>query len=610
MSAFCANFLPLLLSHLWQSTLFAFAILLANYLLRSRGAQIRYWLWFASSVKFLVPFSWLVAFGAQFSRHSLAVMPSHLPVYAGLYNSGTAVANTISEVPLVLVPRVSEATSLFHHAALALAIWAIGAIYVLALWSIRWRGVAAVKGRAFAPTAGREISIWHRLSRHQSIPLLMTDAHLEPFLLGVCPPVLIWPVELSERLDDLQIEAIMRHERLHATRRDNLTMWIHTLVEAVFWFHPIVWWIEHRLIEEREVACDEGVLQEGTKAEVYANGMLQTCRFCIEAQTHCASSLSGADLGKRVRSIMSYRSDGPTRATKRCVAVAGFLLACAPIAYGFVWKTPFYGQILHSTGPLPSFEVVTIKPWKPFFPPSAPTGAGRPQRVMKEVPVGPGGQPTDRVQFIGQISILISSAYSIPLDARGRIRGLPGWAESEAERYEVQAKIDEPAFASMQKMSNAEQLQQVSLMEQSLLSERFGLKVHFETVEAPIYALAIGKGGPKLAPATEGEASRLSNLGTASGNDMTAKSVTLAEFANSPLLRIGGRQIIDQTGLAGRFDFTLRWASDERGATGNGEDEFPSLFTAVQNQLGLKLVSTKGPVEVLVVDHIERPSPN
>jgi uncharacterized protein (TIGR03435 family) len=118
---------------------------------------------------------------------------------------------------------------------------------------------------------------------------------------------------------------------------------------------------------------------------------------------------------------------------------------------------------------MPSFEVVSIKPWSP-----APVVAGA-QKPVKVAPPGVAPAITDRVHFIGQIELLIASAYRLPPSSDERIIGGPEWMRSESDRYEVTGKIEAGRFAAMQKMSSAEQREEVSLMEQSLLAERFGL---------------------------------------------------------------------------------------------------------------------------------------
>jgi bla regulator protein BlaR1 len=289
-----------------------------------------------------------------------------------------------------------------------------------------------------------------------------------------------------------------------------------------------------------------------------------------------------------------------------------------PMAFGSVRMVPMHGQILHPSESLPSFEVATIRPWKPMPRPLALSSDGttvRPKMPLKVDPLSGGerGQRTDRVHFIGQTVLLIASAYNLPLGRENQILGAPEWVEQEANRYEIQAKIEDSLYAAMQKMTPVQQREQVALMEQSLLADRFKLKVHFETREMPVYALVVAKGGAKLTPAKDSEVSMLSNTREdEQGTETTGKAVTLEQLAHSVLL-FGGRRVVDQTGLKGTYDFTLMWGREQPVASDVGQwdgTDAPLLFTAIQEQLGLKLVLTKGPAEVIVIDHIERPSEN
>jgi len=158
------------------------------------------------------------------------------------------------------------------------------------------------------------------------------------------------------------------------------------------------------------------------------------------------------------------------------------------------------------------------------------------------------------------ISILITSAYNLPVGSESRILGGPEWLRQDIDQFEIQAKIEDSEYVVMQKMTPAQQHERVALMEQSLLADRFRLKVHFETREMPVYALVVAKSGAKLKPAKNEESSRISTLGNQQGSEMTAIGVTLGQFVVSPLLTgaAGGRAVVDQTGLKGAFDFTLK----------------------------------------------------
>ena len=132
---------------------------------------------------------------------------------------------------------------------------------------------------------------------------------MEPGVFGIFRPVLVWPAQLSAQLDNRHIEAIdIAHELAHVRRRDNLTALLHMLTEAVFWFHPLVWWMERQMVKEREQACDEAVVAMGGGAETYAESLLKTCWFCIESPLPCVSGVTGADLKRRVADIIAGRA--------------------------------------------------------------------------------------------------------------------------------------------------------------------------------------------------------------------------------------------------------------------------------------------------------------
>ncbi|HEV2646791.1 MAG TPA: TIGR03435 family protein [Acidobacteriaceae bacterium] len=279
-------------------------------------------------------------------------------------------------------------------------------------------------------------------------------------------------------------------------------------------------------------------------------------------------------------------------------------------------------EILHATGPLPTFEVATIKLAGPDTGASAAMIAeGAATDKLAAAPTTDGGEkvtrtvnvfyslddgpPSDRVEMTIKTRTLIRVSYGLPSGTDSRVVGGPAWLDGDKDRYEINGKIDETQFAAMQKMSPAEQDRHVRLMQQSLLADRFHLKVHFETRDLPVYALTIAKGGPKMNPAKPGESPRLKGTGDGQNNTLTAYSMTMAEFIHSPLLRPEGRMVIDRTGLTAAYDFTLKSS-----IAGDPDSTGPSLFTALEEQLGLKLVATKAPLEVIVIDHIDRPDAN
>jgi uncharacterized protein (TIGR03435 family) len=200
---------------------------------------------------------------------------------------------------------------------------------------------------------------------------------------------------------------------------------------------------------------------------------------------------------------------------------------------------------------------------------------------------------------------LIQYAYNLP---KSQILGGPPWLESAM--YDIDAKSDPEQDARLKAMSSQDAAQQKQLMVQALLADRFGLGAHNETRELPIYNLILAKGGPTFQP-SKADGTTI-NTGR-SGMHIAGGDDTVALLAQE-LAQSQGRVVVNKTGLSGRYDLTLRWTPDDapppllNGAPDPNAP--PALFTAIQEQLGLKLESGKGPVNVLVIDKIEQPSPN
>ena len=128
-----------------------------------------------------------------------------------------------------------------------------------------------------------------------AVPAFITRSAKEPGVVGFLKPVLVLLALLLERLNAKQLEALLAHELTHVRRRDNFFAALHMGVEAIFWFHPFVWWIGSRMLEERELACDEEVLRLGYEPTDYVRGILTVCQHYSEAPLPCVSGVTGAD---------------------------------------------------------------------------------------------------------------------------------------------------------------------------------------------------------------------------------------------------------------------------------------------------------------------------
>ncbi len=188
------------------------------------------------------------------------------------------------------------------------------------------------------------------------IDVLMMASDFGPGVYGLFRPVLLWPRGISERLDDGHIEAIFAHELCHVRRQDNLTAALHMLVEAVFWFHPLVWWVGAQLEAEQERACDEAALLLFDQPHTYAESILKVCEFYVGSSLPCVSGVTGADLKRWIADILERHAVVRLSAGKKILlAVAVAMVVAIPILVG---KAGAYaGQ--------KDFEVATVRANRP-----------------------------------------------------------------------------------------------------------------------------------------------------------------------------------------------------------------------------------------------------
>lgn len=329
---------PAVANHLWQSTLFAIAAGLLTLVFRKNQARARYWLWLAASVKFLVPFSLLAGLGSR-----LAWMRDTPGISTGLYSAMEQIGGPFAYERVPEIHRITPASPDISQLACAFlaAVWFCGFAMVILIWCSRWRAISVAVQKAKPLNAGREVQALRRLERIEMIrkPIELRSSRTcrEPGIFGIARVVLVWPAGISERLDDAQLEAVLAHEVRHVRRRDNLAASMHALVEAIFWFHPLAWWLGCRLLDERERACDEAVLELGSDRHVYAAGILKTCEFCVGFSSTCVSGAAGADLKKRIVHIMSERVAAELDVGRRLLlGTAGLAAIAAPIVFGLM----------------------------------------------------------------------------------------------------------------------------------------------------------------------------------------------------------------------------------------------------------------------------------
>ena len=329
-----------LLDHLWQSTLFAAGAGLLTLALRSNRASLRYWIWFCASMKFLLPFSLLTTLGGHLLVHPLPPAIEAAPALFAIEQ--TALPFTLAtQAPVATATPPDFAATLL--AAILLGLWAVGFVAVLAIWAVRWRRIARVLREAKPSPLSAPI------------PVRTSPSTLEPGVVGIWRPVLLLPEGLADHLSPVEMDAVLAHELRHLRRHDNLTAGMHMLVEAVFWFHPLVWWLGARLIEARERACDEAVVEAGNDPKVYAGAILKVCKLYVQSPLACAAGISGADLKQRVETIMTTPIASRLNAAK-ALMLAGCAAAAfaAPLGIGMLGSAPAVAQAQDSAAQAPT----------------------------------------------------------------------------------------------------------------------------------------------------------------------------------------------------------------------------------------------------------------
>jgi bla regulator protein blaR1 len=604
---------PAVGNHLWQSTLFAVMAGLLTLMLRRNQARARYALWLAASLKFLIPFSLLVGLGGHlvWARVSDGIETGFTFTIDEFSQPFTQpVATKISHAPTSTTPTLFA--NVGHLLPILFsAIWLCGFLAVIFVWCARWRRMSTAMRQAVPLRAGREVEALRRLKRagglRKRVQILSSRASLEPGIFGITRPVLVWPQGISDRLDDAHVEAVLAHELGHVRRRDNLFALLHMLVEAIFWFHPLVWFVGTRLVEEREVACDEEVLALGSEPQIYAESILKICEFCVGSPLACVSGVTGADLKRRIVRIMTPAVTRQLDFGKKVLLGAAALAAIGvPVVFGFAYATqsaaPSSAQNIPASMAELKYDVASFK-----------VNKSGPGRAMISTPE----DGLTATNF--NLKELIGFAYGIETAALdGRIVGAPSWLTSDA--YDVQAKMDGATTEALKKLNPRDRTLARQHMFQELLADRCKLVAHWDTKGLPVYELVIAKGGPKIQESKpkELDAGGRGSMGLKGrGGPLTAHEVPVSDLAGL-LSMLLNRTVLDKTGLAGKYNFTLNWTPDESNdpnffpsSTGQPPDPAgPSIFSALQEQLGLKLEAGKGPVKVIVIDHIEKPSGN
>jgi uncharacterized protein (TIGR03435 family) len=448
----------------------------------------------------------------------------------------------------------------------------------------------------------RRLGAQIRLSR--PVPLLVSALVQVPTVVGWLRPVVLVPVGALGGLPAEYLEALLLHELAHIRRHDYLVNMLQSVAEALLFYHPAVWWVSGHIRAERELCCDDVAVSFSGNALTYARALAHLESY---RSSHLSASLAanGGSLADRIARLLGQSRPAVRTGLGPVVVTIAVLLATA--VYGL------FGQ----SGTPPAFEVATIK-----------------RNVSGQYATGVAYKPGGRIiAKNAPLRLLIQFAYafhdsqghSLPLKA-SQVVGGPAWIDSES--YDIEAKPESNTNPS-----------QAWLMLQTLLADRFRLALHKESREFSVYDLTAKKSGLKLPPPKNTKCVSFPPgttphyvpgafdcgyaplLLSSSGLQMEGRKLHMADLVRE-LARALGEPVLDKTGFTGEFDIDLNYTDEDilkspgsatpDNAGGNRLPDGPnlSLVFAAMDQLGLKLQPAKGPVEVLVVDHAERPTAN
>jgi uncharacterized protein (TIGR03435 family) len=494
---------------------------------------------------------------------------------------------------------------------LLFAAWALGAFVCLVpVLLTPWR-LHQLRRNAHRWSRGDALARATQHRRARRIAVFVHDEESPPMTFGIVRPAILLPAAAARWSDD-DIERALVHELEHVRRGDWPVYVASRVVCALYWFHPLVWIAWRRLGLESERACDDAVVRVADRT-AYAQQLVTLARARIRPSALPVLSMAGrSDLSARVAAVLDEAQVrgrlGRGRAAVILAVASALAVAVGPLRAQTTQIAPVQNA--------PAFDVVSIRENK----------SGDPRQAMRR-------QPGGRLNIVNlPLRTLIIDAFGLQPQ---QLAGGPDWIDS--------ARFDITAQASGELgVAEPGSVGPVNLMMQRMLAERFQLAVHTESRELPIYTLTLarsdGRLGPRIRTAAIDCQAAMNNLtkqeqgGGAPpvppqrpdggpgcgmrmgpGSQLTAGGTSMAALARLLAVPVG-RLVLDRTGLDGGFDFDLEFTADPAapaGAAGApaGADA-PSIFTALEEQLGLKLQAERAPVEVLLIDRVERPTEN
>jgi hypothetical protein len=382
-------------------------------------------------VKFLVPFSLLFSLGSLIGMPAARIADEQPLVLGDALQSASLLVS-----PTGALRATGSGGGSIYLVALS-AIWLAGALFVGLRWLLAWRTANSL-ARAARPAPGAPVDA------------RITEADIEPAVARVFRPVVLLPAALLGRLSARELNAVLAHEQEHIERHDILKANVHRLVETLFWFHPAVWWIGRQMLEERERACDESVLESGHDGADYAAGILAVCRHCRSGAFVSAAATSG-DLTRRVRYILGTARPQTVGVLKAIpLMLATIAVTAAPLFAGAVVEGAHRQELFF-------FNSRALGSAEFFIGPAA--SAGTRQQVF--------ATSNEIVIRNSSLRDLVAIAYGVE---RWEVVGGPDWLDSP--RYDLRAVTRVP-------VGDPDNLDPLALRQPvtQLLASRFGLAI-------------------------------------------------------------------------------------------------------------------------------------
>lgn len=571
------------LHFLWEGTLLALLLLLFNSTARRADARVRYAA--ACVVMLLMAACFVATMVEEFPSPESLTAEVQRSIYATTTGGSTAesLSGTTARLPIAPAPSIPADWIAY--------LWLLGVASMSFYTACGWARVQGLRRRTLPVL---EIPGFDGLARRLGIRRVVrvcASAVTEvPSVIGWLKPCILLPVTALTGLTESQLQAILAHELAHIRRHDYLVNLLQTGVETLLFYHPAVWWVSRRIRQERENCCDDiAVALCGDPIE-YAAALAEMEQIRLP---ELALAANGGELLARIRRVLG--EPVPDARPLGAIAAGSLIVLIAAVTATALHAAPQQAKAAQ-------FDVASVKQLDQAL---------RPGQMDLSF-VGTAGKPFkisgNRITVSGTLHALIADAYAVK---DYQISALPPWADSL--RFNIAAEspgTEEPTQ------------DQVRPMLASLLADRFQLKFHRDSKELPVYHLVRVKPSKKFTPAGADEVFSWNLTQESGGLRSKATKESIGDFIQ--LVGVSAdRPVIDKTGITGFIDYDIvieQPGPAVRPAPGQEptpaqqaravEDQNRAIISAVVDQLGLKLESAKDSIDLLVIDHAEKPSAN